>query len=178
VELRANWALPALAALLHQPGPSAPVRRGGEWVVSELVRVNHLRNCYLCHPPALSLSDPVSGGVPSPGQELPPGYRPSPRGPFVRADVTYLRQDFSLMQRVEKPGKWPAWQRFDFLVRTRALAPAEVAALEGTSGPRPASYPQRDAALFALRELTGEDRGQGSAEWQRFLLGPWLGHEL
>ena len=40
------------------------------------------------------------------------------------------------------------------------------------------TYPQREAVLFALRELTGEDLGRSSSDWQRFLLGPWLGHEL
>jgi hypothetical protein len=39
-------------------------------------------------------------------------------------------------------------------------------------------YPQREAVLFALRELTGEDLGKSSADWDRFLLGPWLEHEL
>jgi hypothetical protein len=147
-------------------------------VVSELVRVNHLRNCYLCHAPALSIKDPVPGVVPSPGRELPPAYYGSSRGPFVRADVTYLRQDFSLMQRVEKPDRWPPWQRFDFLVRTRELSADEVAALGKGAHPRWMIYPQREAVLFALRELTGEDLGPGSADWRRFLRDTWLRHEL
>jgi hypothetical protein len=96
----------------------------------------------------------------------------------VRADVTYLRQDFSLLQQVVKPDKWPAWQRFDFLVRTRELPAQEAAELDKGGPHRQLVYPQRDAVLFALRELTGEDLGPGSAGWQRFLLGPWLEHEL
>jgi hypothetical protein len=178
VELRDVSAVPALVSLLERPGPAAPVRKDGKWVVSELVRVNHLRNCYLCHAPAQSVKDPIPGLVPTPGQELPVVYYQSSRGPFVRADVTYLRQDFSLMQRVEKPDKWPAWQRFDFLVRTRELTAQEVAALDKGSPHRRMIYPQREAVLFALRELTGEDAGAGSADWQRLLLGPWLEHEL
>ena len=59
-----------------------------------------------------------------PSEAPPPGGPTSPQyydgdGIFVRADVTYLRQDFSVMQSVENPGKWPALQRFDFLVRIR-----------------------------------------------------------
>jgi hypothetical protein len=145
-----------------------------------MVRVNHLRNCFLCHAPSLDTRDPVQGSVPTPGQPLPAGYSAGRgKGPFVRADVTYLRQDFSVMQRVEKPDRWPAWQRFDFLVRTRALTPQEAAALDkGEPAPHRMLYPQREAVLFALRELTGEDLGPGGADWRRFLLGPWLGHEL
>jgi hypothetical protein len=179
VELRDVSAVPALTALLDQPDPAAPTRKDGKWVVSEMVRVNHMRNCYLCHAPALDVKDPIPGLVPTPGQELPVVYYQRGRGPFVRADVTYLRQDFSLMQRVEKPNKWPAWQRFDFLVRTRELPAKEAAALDkGPLHPRWMIYPQREAVLFALRELTGEDLGKSSADWDRFLLGPWLEHEL
>lgn len=179
VGLRDVSAVPALVALLERPDPAAPARQGGKWVVSELVHVNHLRNCYLCHAPALSPKDPVPGVVPVPGRELPQAYYASSRGPFVRADVTYLRQDFSLTQRVVNPDRWPVWQRFDFLVRTRELPPKEAAALD-KCGPHPRRmiYPQREAVLFALRELTGEDFGPSSADWQRFLLGPWLAHEL
>jgi hypothetical protein len=179
VDLGDVSAVPSLVALLDQPDPAAPVRQGDKWVVSELVRVNHMRNCYLCHAPAQSVKGPIPGLVPTPGQELPVVYYQSARGPFVRADVTYLRQDFSLMQRVEKPDRWPDWQRFDFLVRTRALTPQEAAAWEkGMDTPRPTTYPQREAVLFALRELTGEDVGRRSEDWQRFLTGPWLEHEL
>jgi hypothetical protein len=179
VELRDGTAVPALVGLLDQPDPAAPARKGGKWVVSDLVRVNHMRNCYLCHAPALSVKDPIPGVVPTPGRELPVVYYESARGPFVRADVTYLRQDFSLMQQVAKPDKWPAWQRFDFLVRTRELPAKEAAALDkNPAPPHRMFFPQREAVLFALRELTGEDLGKGSADWGRFLLGPWLGHEL
>src|SRR5262249_15381620 len=88
----------------------------------------------------------------------------------IRADVTYLRQDFSAMQFVEKPDKWPHLQRFDYVVRTRELTAAEVNRYQNEkSGSDPNDYPQRTAVLFALRELTGEDAGTSSADWRRLL---------
>ena len=88
----------------------------------------------------------------------------------MRADITYLRQDFSLLERVAKPDNWPEWQRFDCLVRTRELTADERAVLD--KKPRkskPVSYPQREAVLFALRELTGLDAGEESADWYELL---------
>ena len=41
------------------------------------------------------------------------------KGDFVRADVTYLKQDFSVQLPVANPGQWPAEQRYDFVVRER-----------------------------------------------------------
>ena len=91
----------------------------GTWVVDELVKVNHLRNCVLCHQVSSDKNDPLRGQIPSPGERLPRIYYNSNRGDFVRADVVYLRQDFSVMLPVEDHGKWPQQQRFDFFVRTR-----------------------------------------------------------
>ena len=91
----------------------------GEWKVKELVKVNHLRNCVMCHQVSCNKDDPLRGQIPSPGQELPRIYYNSSRGDFVRADTVYLRQDFSVMLPVKDHGKWPEMQRFDFFVRTR-----------------------------------------------------------
>src|SRR5262249_31196953 len=151
--------------LLDQPDPRSPEPAGkGKWVVPELVRVNHLRNCLLCHAPAFDRSDPVRGLVPTPGRPLRGLYYESMRGTFVRADVTYLHQDSSVMQPVAKADPWPAQQRFDYLVRRRELTSDEAKAHTAThaaapKGTRPASYPQRDAVLFALGELTGLQAG-------------------
>ncbi len=41
--------MPALEKLLDEPAPDAPFKQGGKWLKRELVRVNHLRNCLLCH---------------------------------------------------------------------------------------------------------------------------------
>ncbi len=141
-------------------------------VVRELVRVNHLRNCMLCHAPALAATDPVAGLVPTPNEPLPPPSQPyysgSPGGIFVRADVTYLRQDFALALPVERPGAWPAHQRFDYLVRTRHATDEERAAWEKRKA-RPAAYPQRESVLFALRGLTGRDGGSSPERWRAVL---------
>jgi hypothetical protein len=139
-------------------------------VVAEVVRINHLRNCLLCHAPSSSRKDPLRAVVPTPGQALPLVYYGSSKGDFVRADITYLRQDFSLIQRVAKPDKWPEWQRFDYLVRTREPTAEELAAQKGKARQAAsASYPQRQAVLFALRELTGLDGGEKSTDWYDLL---------
>jgi hypothetical protein len=126
------------------------------YAVREVVRVNHLRNCLLCHAPATSATDPVRGLVPAPGQPLPPPfttpYYEGQSGTFVRADVTYLRQDFSVPQPVAEAGNWPAHQRYDYLVRTRYPTDDELRREER------ATYPQREAVRWALRELGGAKR--------------------
>jgi hypothetical protein len=96
----------------------------------------------------------------------------------VRADVVYLRQDFSVMQPVEKTlstdshsqkeDPWPSFQRHDYLVRTRALTAAEVKAWQ--ERPAADTYPQREAVLFALRGLTGVDAGSSASDWEATLL--------
>jgi hypothetical protein len=176
VALGDREAVPALRELLDQPDPRAPFRgRDGKWVVSEVVRINHLGNCLLCHAPSTSPRDPVRGFVPSRDRPLPQAYYAGRSGgDFVRADVTYLRQDFSVSEPVKDHGPWPAVQRFDYLVRTRELTPVERAALPAAAADAgaarqgaadravPCTYPQREAVLFALRHLTeGADRDAG-----------------
>jgi hypothetical protein len=172
VALKDRDAVFPLADMLDESDPCAPVRdKNNKWVVAEVVRVNHLRNCLLCHAVSTAQSDPLRTIVPTPGQPLPRSYYGSRKGDFVRADITYLRQDFSLTERVAKPDRWPEWQRFDYLVRTRELTADEQAALQKkTHGKRIlTSYPQRDAVRFALRELTGMDAGESSADWYETL---------
>jgi len=172
-----------LVSLLDEPDPRAPTQdKNKKWVVPELVRVNHLGNCLLCHAPSSSRNDPVRGFIPMRGEPLPPTlYYDSQRGNFVRADVTYLKQDFSVTQPVPDPGKWPNPQRFDFLIHRRELNADEVARLEpaqGAAGVQATSYPQRDAVLWALRELTGLDAGAKSKAWNQLLLDWYLWQEL
>jgi hypothetical protein len=84
---------------------------------------------------------------------------------LIRGDITYLHQDFSAPLPVAPLRRGlpaPPPLRFDFVVRTRRLAKAEVARLPSRP---PADYPQRDAVLFALRALTGRDAGPSTEAW-------------
>ncbi len=173
VALRDTDAVPDLIRLLDRPDPALPTApagpdgKVGTPVVHELVRVNHLRNCLLCHAPSFAVNDAVRGLVPTPGQPVPPSFQPqyyeANNGIFARADVTYLRQDFSVPQPVEAHGVWPASQRYDYLVRVRPANADELLALAR----RTDTYPQREAVLFALNRLTGKDRG--ALDWEGVL---------
>src|SRR5262249_36990124 len=100
-----------------------------------------------------------------------PQYYQSDRGTFARADITYLRQDFSVQQPVSNPGPWPPYQRFDYLVRLRPLTQAEAAGLEGArnEGEKAPGFQVREAILYTLRELTGKDGGTTPEGWTRTL---------
>jgi hypothetical protein len=89
-----------------------------------------------------------------------------------------LRQDFSvsfptLRRRAPAPGlpAVPTLQpvRFDYVVRTRPVAPRERKRWEVVEG-----NPQREAVLFALRDLTRQDHGDATVAWERAfpLAGP------
>ena len=178
--------IPALVTLLKEPDPAAPrkLSRGG-YVVQEMVRAKHTANCLLCHPPALTGNEPVQG--PDPVNTVPAksagggggggwsgggsrgGSGAANRVPLVmRADITFLRQDFSVqLPEFHLPaaqGAVPA-VRFDFLVRTRRLTKLDVARVNEPQGET--SYPQREAVLFALRELTGKNAGVATEDWMR-----------
>ncbi|HMF15132.1 MAG TPA: HEAT repeat domain-containing protein, partial [Gemmataceae bacterium] len=170
--LEDHEALPHLVAMLDQPDPAAPYAgsRGGQ-LQHQLVRVNHLANCFLCHPPAQTMREPVLGIVPGLSRRGVGGWgggssasrHPAPW--WVRADVTFFRQDFSeslsygLAQRSVRPTV-----RFDFMVRTRSIPAKEAKRLqEWYDGPP--NYEQRDAVLFACRELTGKDLGTRTEDW-------------
>jgi hypothetical protein len=111
-----HGAAPALVQLLDAPDPAGPFPGdGGVPTVREVMRINHARNCQLCHAPSFETSDRVRAPVPSPNRPLPPSFwKPTPgssappgsatSGAFVRADVIYLRPDFSMDLPVENPG--------------------------------------------------------------------------
>ena len=112
--------------------------------------------------------------MPIPGEPLPTpsqGYGNSQQDILVRIDVTYLRQDFSLMQRVADAQPWPELQRFDFLVRSRVVSETEAAANRAELKKRTADgqSPYQRAAQLALRELTGRDAAPNAAAWRRAL---------
>jgi hypothetical protein len=166
VQLGCKDAVSDLVKVLERPDPRAPqaqtVDGKAATVVRELVRVNHHRNCLLCHAPANTEGVPrdvVTAPVPLPDVAFPTG----PRGGygffsspdiFVRVDVTYLRQDFSMMMKVDDAKPWPEMQRFDFFVRTRIVTPAEAKTYAAQVAERgtPGSH---IAAQRALRELSG-----------------------
>src|SRR5262249_48448575 len=110
--------------------------------------------------------------VPTPGQPLPapvttPQYYEM-GGTFVRADVTYLQQDFSVFQPVAQPNNWPDNQRYDYLVRTRPSQTADPKLKANDN--KPAEYQQ--AVVFALRELTGVEGPQSVQDWKQALPHP------
>jgi hypothetical protein len=175
VKLELVEAVPLLVNMLSEPDPGTPflqtIKGQPTLVMVELVRVNHLRNCMLCHAPSTSPQDLVAP-VPTPGEPLPPSarvyYAPKSGAVLVRADVTYLKQDFSVMQSVDKAESWPFYQRFDYLRSTRPLTAAEVAAFEiqqKTTTPQPLSE-HKHAVLYALRGLTRQDAGISIRAWR------------
>jgi hypothetical protein len=172
VKLKRRDLIPQLEAMHTASDPRGPrteeLNGRQETVAHELVRVNHLQNCQLCHAPAeagKTPSEALTALMPIPSIPLTGegdgdgggyGQPPSPSAPpspiVVRVDVTYLRQDFSTMQRVSEwtADSWSPIQRFDFLVRRRVLTPAEAAdlrtRLQGES-------PYQRAAVKALQAL-------------------------
>jgi hypothetical protein len=176
VALKRRDLVTELIPLLDARGPDEPFYQKvapnkSVRVVRELVRINHLSNCLLCHPPSFAQTDLVRGLVPAPGRSL--GSSPSsysgPSGTFVRADVTYVKQDFSVPQPVPNADPWPSHQRFDYLVRLRPTPLFWPGA--GETWSRPGDSPHRKAVQFALRELTGIDAGPQASGWKYFLQG-------
>jgi hypothetical protein len=153
VALGSTDAVPALAVAYTMPDPDSPFevklpgKEGGRYR-RELVRVNHLRNCMLCHPPSLADTDLIRGAVPDPDQSLggPAASGYDRGGMFITAATTYLRQDFSQVQPVANPAKWPGHQRFDYFVGVTAVK----------ESPAPTGD-YKAAVRFALRELTGRN---------------------
>ena len=176
VKLKCNDLLADLVNVLDQPDPRAPAKQqlDGKEVtaVRELVRVNHRRNCLLCHAPANTEDVPenvLTVPVPLPTQASEGYYFRASPDIFVRTDVTYLRQDFSMVMRVENAAPWPEMQRFDFLVRTRVLS-AEEASECAKQMAKQGTPPSHIAAGYALRELTGRDPEAATPEaWRREL---------
>jgi hypothetical protein len=175
--------IPELVAVLDEADPRLPAAKevGGKpvAVVREMVRVNHHRNCVLCHAPGnpeTVSGHAITAEVGVPGQPLPSlfeGYNRPQSSPdlMVRIDVTYLRQDFSAMLAVEDAAPWPEAQRFDFFVRERKLTDEEAAAYREKLTPKEAGVvtPYHRAALAALRDMTGKDAAPTADAWRKLL---------
>jgi hypothetical protein len=174
-----------LVNMLEEPDPRAPAFRDEQCVptVREVVRLNHHHNCITCHQPATSdrefnekgfntdfISAPVTLAGPDPRQQsFGYGFGGPSLSPdvFVRVDVTYLRQDFSLVQRNPDP-QGPVVQRFDFLVRTRAVTVKDVEDYRAWLKGQGSVYrsPYQTTALTALRQLTGRNAAPTAAAWR------------
>ena len=86
---------------------------------------------------------------------------------MVRGDITYLRQDFSIQQPVLVPLTGQSVdQRFDYIVRFRPLTDKQTHEWK-TQAKRGDDYEQREAVLFALRELTGQEPGPTTEAWEK-----------
>jgi hypothetical protein len=168
--------VPQLVAFLSERDPREPFEKDVDGksctVVREMVKVNHHRNCLLCHSPAPVNTMPggVFAVVPTPGESFPvpmPGspYGSMPSEAMVRADVTYLRQDFSVLQPVAGAAPWPEMQRFDFFVRTRVLTEQELQEHQKRKASVELS-PHQKAAIATLERLTGKhDVEPTAAAW-------------
>jgi hypothetical protein len=185
VELDCRDQVKTLVDILAEPDSRGPIvkAKGGTTVVREVVKLNHHHNCLLCHAP-IGASDSINpaaavlqGEVPSPAQPLPSisaGYnvKKSNIHLAIRVDVTYLRQDFSRLEKVAHAAPWPEWQRFDFLVREREIGPREVKAYQLWRADQGANFMpvNHRAAITALRALTGRDAAPTADAW-RIVLG-------
>jgi hypothetical protein len=169
--------LPELIAVLESGDPRLPRESDGKAVVREMVKLNHHRNCMMCHAPAGSGTpnpNAISAEVAVQGQPLPSpgeGYRQSTPELMIRLDVTYLRPDFSASMPVKDAHPWPEMQRFDFLVRERKLTADEaVAYREKLVLKEPGVLsPYHKAAVTALREMTGKDTAPTAEAWRKLL---------
>jgi hypothetical protein len=188
IQLQRKDLIPTLVDFLDEPDPRAPVVRTFQGrtlpTVHEVVRLNHHHNCITCHAPATSdaefnksgfTGEFASGAVSIPGLELTPpsfGYMLGSPDIVVRADITYLRQDFSLLQEVPNAQPWPALQRFDFLIRTREASPKEVDGYQTWLKKQGPTYrpPHQQAAQMVLRKLTGRDVEPTAAAWRTALV--------
>jgi hypothetical protein len=182
VALKRFELLPTLAALLDEPDPAGPVEAMIDGmktpVLREVVKMNHHRNCALCHAPLTNPAEArklvgLVARIPASDEPLPAessriyyelGRSKGPTIPAIRANETYLRQDFSMLEAVENHGRWPQMQRYDFLVRTRPLAPDEAEAM--LDAPTECPSPHRRAVLLALSGLTSKYRGPSAADWR------------
>lgn len=158
VELDDELSLDDLRSKLNVPGPHSPYKdANGRWKIRELVRVNHLRNCLMCHAPVVDKSQSFAAIVPEPGRELPRMYY-GDGSPSVRPDVTYITQDFSVMHELRDQKPWPDRQRFDYFVRERTLDQAEVNSRRDEWTERESF--RKQAIQYAIRKLSGKKRGE------------------
>jgi HEAT repeat protein len=218
VALNDRHAVPEMVGLLQKPEPNSPYPLDRNRLMTrEVVRINHLANCLMCHPPSITLNDPVPGIAPgvfltiqttSNGGDYNFSHERQKVGTdvrvesysdgsaplWIRADVAFLRQDFTVQLPAESnlvgmspPANMLAMARqanvaaialpanaaamaaranvrTDFLVRERPLTESEAKRSKANRSAQPS--PQRQALLFALRELSGKNLGVSFEDWR------------
>ncbi len=169
--LRVTTAAADLVLLLKEPDPWLPFKDKNGTLVREVLKVNHLSNCMVCHAPSKAQDDLVRGSVPVPGENPAPAYYQSQNGLFVRADTTFLKQDFSVMQPVPNSGTWQGNQRFDYLTRARPATAAEIKIAQTLAKDGKIGQEYKEAVLFALRAITGRDAGSTPEAWEGLQMG-------
>jgi HEAT repeat protein len=178
--------LPNLANLLDEPDPAAPIEvvRNGWKVraVRELVKLNHHANCLVCHAPFVGsdLGDQkgLIARLPSSERELPPESSVDEKlavkkaWPLVRADITNLRHDFSALREVDGSAPWPKMQRYDYVVRVRAMLPPSTVRkrIDPVDEEIPSAH--RRAVLYALSRLTSTYVGTLARDWRLLIEQP------
>ena len=109
--------------------------------------------------------------MPNWGNPLPPQYynaRSSLDLVSVRADITYLKQDFSVVQPVVNHGPWPSKQRFDYVVQQTPVKGAKVDHTKKRIAD--AKNLNREAIIFALHKLSSLNPEDNSSEtWKTIL---------
>lgn len=162
VELNDELSLDDLRKKLNMPDPHAPYQdEEGNWKVRELVRVNHLRNCLMCHAPVVDpKASPFMAAVPEPKRPLPRIYYDSGSRTRVRPDITYIIQDFSASHMVNDANPWPLEQRFDYFVRNRTIDSSEAL---NRRKKRDENESLRERALrYAIEKLSANQKSEPS----------------
>ena len=171
VRLDDKEAIPELVEMLDLPHPTAPVEiEPDKFVQPTLVAINHMRNCLLCHAPSLSLKDIATAAVPNWDRPIPisPYESSDPDFISVRADITYLKQDFSVVQPVVNHGPWPSKQRFDYVVQQTPMKRSKVNRTKKQIAK--SKNLNREAIVFALKKLSNLSPEDNSSEsWKAIL---------
>ncbi len=164
----------SLLAVLNGPDPQSPYAKGPgpARFVKEVVRINHKINCLMCHPPSLRDTDPARATVPTLDELSTPkafggyGNFGGKNNTFVRVDITYLKQDYSVILPGVESGPFQGEQRYDLFVRERFAASEDLIA--SAARKKAGLTGQQKAAVFALRELTGVEPGPDAVKWRQF----------
>ena len=86
----------------------------------------------------------------------------------VRADITYLKQDFSVVQPVVNHGPWPSKQRFDYVVQQTPMKRSKVNRTKKQIAK--SKNLNREAIVFALQKLSNLSPEDNSSEsWKEIL---------